>query len=118
MLSHNIFGVTDTDAMDAYHLNGWGRSTCSERHYSRITTAAATTSATTYVHLHNHQWHGASATITTATMMSWHINNNGTWGRGGKKSEEDVARVVAVCFSELGPRVEKKNVCVRTARNR
>ena len=46
--------------------------------------------------------------------MSWHRNKS-TWGRGGKKSEKNVARVVVALLGACGPRFEKKNVCVGPA---
>ena len=53
VLSPNIFGVTDTDAMYTYLTGGVDRPAASGT--IEITTAAATTTTTTYLHLHNRQ---------------------------------------------------------------
>ena len=42
-------------------------------------------------------------------MMSWHRNNS-TWDRGGKKSEESVARVVAAILGAWAAGREEKHV--------
>ena len=74
-----------------------------------------------------HHLHLPKTTIFTAQSQtnmkkkhrqSGQRNNNGAGGRDGKKPEKDVARVVSgsTYFSKLGPRVEKRHVCVETAR--
>ena len=53
MLSPNIFGVTGTDAMNAYLTGGVDRSAANGT--TRITTATTSITTTTYLSLHNHQ---------------------------------------------------------------
>ena len=92
--------MTGTDAMDVYLTGGVDRSATSG---ARITSAVATTYATTYLHNHQNSHHELAP------------QQKSTWCRGGKKSEKNVARVVVALLGACGPRVEQNNACVGPA---